>query len=41
VPPQLLVETVAIGAVSYLAVAVLHLRHIRQVGLSEALKVQE
>ncbi len=41
VAPKLMAEVVAIGAVAYVAVAVIHIRHIRRVGLAEAMKVQE
>ena len=41
VAPALMAEVVAIGAVAYVAVAVIHIRHIRRVGLAEAMKVQE
>lgn len=41
VAPHLMVEVVAIGAVAYLAVAALHVWHIRRVSLAEAMKVQE
>ena len=41
VPASLLAEVVAIGAVAYAAVAVVHIWHIRRVSLSEAMKVQE
>lgn len=40
-PPDALAQEVAVGAVSYLAVAVLHVMHIRRVPLALALKVQE
>jgi putative ABC transport system permease protein len=41
VQPTLLVEIVAIGVAAYVAVALVHLWHIRRVSLSEAMKVQE
>ena len=41
VAPALMAEVVAIGAAAYIAVAVIHIRHIRRVGLAEAMKVQE
>ena len=41
VPASLLAEVVAIGAVAYAAVAIVHIWHIRRVSLSEAMKVQE
>ena len=41
VPASLLAEVVAIGAVAYAAVAVVHIWRIRRVSLAEAMKVQE
>ena len=41
VPPVAIVKTVAAGFATYLVVALLHLRAIKRVPLSEALKVQE
>ena len=41
VPASLLAEVVAIGAVAYAAVAIVHIWRIRRVSLSEAMKVQE
>lgn len=41
IEPQLMAKVVAIGAVAYLAVALVHMWHIRGVSLSEAMKVQE
>ena len=41
VAPALMAEVVAIGAAAYLVVAAIHIRHIRRVGLAEAMKVQE
>ena len=41
VAPSLMAEVVLIGAAAYVAVAVIHIWHIRRVSLSEAMKVQE
>ena len=41
VAPSLMAEVVAIGAAAYIAVAAIHIRRIRRVGLAEAMKVQE
>lgn len=41
VAPSLMAEVVAIGAAAYVVVAAIHIRHIRRVGLAEAMKVQE
>lgn len=41
VPPDKLAIEVGVGAVAYLAVAALHVWHIRRVPMEEALKVQE
>ncbi len=41
VPAEAIAETILAGFASYLAVAVLHMRSIKKVPLSEALKVQE
>lgn len=41
VPQSLLAEVVAIGAVAYAVVALVHIWQIRQVSLAEAMKVQE
>ena len=41
VPWYLLVQVVAMGALSYAVVAAIHLWRIRRIGLADALKVQE